>query len=96
MKVNKQIQEEYSFRRTGRTTRIIDSLIQEIFLTGSCIVRDHKGNLQIYMKQHKDRILKRLEIEHGLTDLDVETILLKDDNGFGYMSYKITLNNIKQ
>lgn len=49
----------YHARRTGRTTRIIDSLVQELFKKGSIIVYDH------HTDDHAWNIIKsRLEREH--------------------------------
>lgn len=48
------IEESEGERRTGRSTRIIDDIIQQLFTTGTAIVKDHKGdmvdNLAIYKK----------------------------------------------
>jgi hypothetical protein len=55
-------------RRDGNTTRLIDNAIQILFRGDICVVRDHcddgnndHANLDLF-----ERILKRLESEHGL------------------------------
>ena len=53
-------------RSTGRTTRIIDKCIQQLFQTGECTIIDHSG------QRHSnwlimDRIVRRLMIEHEIS-----------------------------
>ena len=56
----------FNYRRTGRTTRIIDNAIQKLFEDGEITVRDHYGT-----RQADERvffiIIDRLEREHGIT-----------------------------
>lgn len=57
-------------RRTGRTTRIVDATIQELFKTGKCIVCDHfVGQGMSDMQKASDRaaglVARRLELEHA-------------------------------
>lgn len=55
---------EIIYRRTGRTTRIIDHSIQELFKTGECTVYDHYNKWESRMRVAK--IMKRrLDAEHG-------------------------------
>lgn len=56
-------------RLTGKTTRLADKYIQELFTTGKCHVVDHEpvfNNSEYLM----DKILNRLNVEHfrGLFD----------------------------
>lgn len=58
-------------RRTGRTTRIVDALIQDFFTTGRCLVKDH------YWTSQADRLvlkktLRRLSVEHELNESDLK------------------------
>ena len=57
-------------RRTGRTTRLADEYIQQLFEMGKIDVEDHfQGN--VYGDQCLfDRIVKRLEYEHGIYKKD--------------------------
>jgi hypothetical protein len=52
-------------RRMGNTTRLIDSYVQDFFIKGMCITKDHhntrKSDLRIF-----DLVLKRLEGEHNI------------------------------
>ena len=55
-------------RRSGRTTRIIDDAIQDLFHTGECHVWDHykdgkdaQRNKEVFML-----VLRRLQNEHKL------------------------------
>lgn len=61
-----------SGRRSGRTTRIVDSLVQELFTTGKCQVYDHFGTrndaIDVFHK-----VLFRLKHEHEHTYPEVET-----------------------
>jgi hypothetical protein len=64
-------------RQSGRTTRIVDDLVQELFSTGQTIVIDHFGS------GNADRIAldilkKRLFYEHGLLqDVHYRTTYLR-------------------
>jgi len=60
-------------RRSGRSTRIIDELIQELFTKGECIIWDHahradaNGNPTNMALEHTtNAILSRLYNEHNL------------------------------
>lgn len=55
---------KYSGRRTGRTCRIIDACIQDIFRKGVCFVRDHHPSRNAD-KDAFERLLRRLTNEHG-------------------------------
>ena len=53
-------------RRSGRTTRLVDDAIQDLFHTGECHVRDHykdgkdtQRNKEVFML-----VLRRLQNEH--------------------------------
>jgi hypothetical protein len=53
-------------RQTGRTTRIIDKCIQELFQAGECTIMDHSG------QRHSnwmimDRVVRRLMMEHEIS-----------------------------
>lgn len=53
-------------RRSGRTTRIADRLIQELFTTGKCEVSDHFGNGYKNRRRVFEILTKRLLVEHKL------------------------------
>lgn len=59
---------EDTLRRTGRTTRLVDIYIQDLFTKNECRCLDHyqygshrEANLNLMR-----RVTKRLEFEHGL------------------------------
>ena len=70
-------------RGTGRTTRLVDEAIQNLFNNGRCIAFDHWPDRQA---DHClfERIIKRLEFEHHkskddlVIDINRMTISLKD------------------
>lgn len=55
-------------RRTGRTTRIVDAAIQELFKTGKCTVVDHFGGTHLEARRASMRafeiVIDRLYREH--------------------------------
>jgi hypothetical protein len=51
-------------RRSGRTTRIVDQAIQELFKNGYVFCRDHYPSKQMTEYVFK-KVLKRLDFEHG-------------------------------
>jgi hypothetical protein len=53
-----------SGRMSGKTTRIIDSLIQELFETGKCTCINEINNSKLNLFT-MDRVLRRLELEHS-------------------------------
>ena len=57
---------EDKYRRTGRTTRLIDNYIQELFKNKRIVVKDHyqNGN-DIHINEFLvDSIMRRLALEH--------------------------------
>jgi len=52
-------------RRTGRTTRLADDMIQELFKEGEVCVKDHCDNNR-YHDWLTERILNRLKFEHNI------------------------------
>lgn len=59
-------------RRSGRTTRMIDEMVQELFTNGSVGIRDHHATtdmrvLQNLRNDNMKKILNRLASEHHLT-----------------------------
>ena len=57
-------------RRSGRTTRIVDAAIQELFNTGKCTVFDHfVGQGMVDAERASKRaaylVARRLELEHA-------------------------------
>jgi hypothetical protein len=65
-------------RATGKTTRIIDNLIQELMITGQCRVYDHNP-LQNSQKLVLDKVIARLNLEHPGCELIVnkEELIIK-------------------
>lgn len=59
-------------RRTGRTTRLVDQLVQDFFTTGRAVVLDHwwHGKQDMGEVQSKEYILnvflRRLKFEHDI------------------------------
>lgn len=50
-------------RATDKSTREIDNAVQELFMTGECIIIDHHGTIQANENTFR-RLLGRLEFEH--------------------------------
>lgn len=63
-----------SGRRTGRTTRIVDKLIQDLFDNGACYFYDHFPTNDAKMNVHSI-IINRLKNEHGITSKDLKVDL---------------------
>lgn len=67
---------DHYLRATGRTTRIIDQCVQEIFKNGYTIFKDHydtdKSNMML-----AEKIINRVKMEHNI-DLKVNKLM----NGF--------------
>lgn len=51
-------------RATGRTTRLADAFIQELFKTGHTKIYDHYNSRQAHFRLF-NIICQRLELEHG-------------------------------
>jgi hypothetical protein len=58
-------------RRSGRTTRIVDKLIQNLFTDGFVVCQDHypSHDMELYVMR---KILQRLNIEHHIADNQVQ------------------------
>lgn len=70
-------------RRTGRTTRIVDQCIQELFTEGVTKVVDHTNNHVSNSRLWK-RLLHRLSFEHNCypkSDLEIDGDILKLNRG---------------
>lgn len=61
-------------RRTGRTTRIVDKLIQDFFNNGACYFYDHFQTNDARMNVHSI-IINRLKNEHGIKPDEVKVDL---------------------
>lgn len=59
----KDIQDRTELRASGRTTRMADAYIQQLFKDGSIIVRDHYNEFRTHELLYF-RVLDRLNIEH--------------------------------
>lgn len=57
-------------RRTGRTTRLVDSFINELFTQGQVKVYDHHPLNHSSLMVLK-MVLKRLKSEHGIDESDL-------------------------
>lgn len=58
-------EEEDPYRKTGRTTRIVNRCIEELFVNGYTIVKDHHDS----MNSHRlvaNTIAERVKAEHGV------------------------------
>ncbi len=51
-------------RMTGKTTRLVDSYIQHLFVFGWVIIMDHQGDKNTHDEIFR-RTINRLEMEHG-------------------------------
>ena len=70
IKFGNGIDESNGYRRSGRTTRMIDKSIQQFFDEGVCEVYDHHGTREAD-KLIMQKILKRLHYEHGISESDI-------------------------
>lgn len=57
--------------RSGRTTRIVDKLIQDFFNNGACYIYDHHGTRDAAMNVQK-LFLGRLKWEHGIKSYEIK------------------------
>jgi hypothetical protein len=55
---------EIIWRRTGRSTRIVDAAIQQLFLIGEVAIRDHYDRTEVH-QQLANKMKRRLDMEHG-------------------------------
>lgn len=62
-------------RGTGRSTRQIDDAVQDLFMTGECVIIDHHGDRES-SRFTFDKLLKRLQFEHAgiMNTLEVDMI----------------------
>lgn len=87
-------------RRTGRTTRLADGYIQDLFKDKKIVVVDHfqdgtRKTNEITSKRLTDIIMKRLAYEHQLSDPYVKVIAPGQYiNSDGY--YKIELITVSK
>ena len=72
-------------RKTGKSTREIDDAVQELFMTGECIIIDHHGTRRASEFTFR-RLLRRLEFEHP----HIISKLTIDENNF-----RIRIKNFK-
>ena len=65
-----------NMRGTGRSTRLADKAIQDLFVNGFCIVQDHHREGRDYSRFLMDKILARLKTEHkvNMEDLNIHTL----------------------
>lgn len=82
-------------RRSGRTTRIIDQAIQDLFNNGSTLVLDHHRTEKMDERTFKI-FLKRLHNEHQIVEnhliIDYDSLLVKLD----YAPYSIWERNLRE
>lgn len=55
---------EILYRRSGRTTRIVDRLIQQLYTTGEAIARDHDNRTESH-RRVATLMKRRLDTEQG-------------------------------
>jgi hypothetical protein len=56
-------------RYSGRSTRLIDSYIQGLFMNGTVTIKDHQGTAQSD-RWLADRVMRRLSYEHRRVRVD--------------------------
>lgn len=66
-------------RRSGRTTRIVDSAIQNLFNKGFCILSDHHKGTNQSTIDILDRFIKRFELEHGDSSKLLKVSKIRDE-----------------
>ena len=66
-------------RRTGRTTRLIDDAIQDLFHTGKCVIWDHyeNGKNNSANQMVLDKTLVRLQNEHPLIMREISVNIME-------------------
>jgi hypothetical protein len=65
-------------RATGRTTRIIDNLIQELFTTGKCTCIDHYDTPES-SRFLAEKVVRRMTYEHS------QKVIITYLNGYSYI-----------
>ncbi len=55
---------EILYRRSGRTTRIVDRLIQRLYTTGEAVAYDHHNKMESHHRL-AGLVKRRLDMEHG-------------------------------
>lgn len=68
-------------RRTGKTTRIIDRIIQELFKNKKAFIYESRTDLSIN-ENLKKRVLQRLHVEHEYVQYSVYSVLDSGINCF--------------
>ena len=72
----KKMEYEASLRATGRTTRLIDDYVQELFKRGEVILRDHHENGEGYRANGilTIKFKDRMRLEHKSVEVKYNTI----------------------
>lgn len=70
-----EVKPETYGRRSGRTTRMVDSLIQWYFREGYVICRDHHDS-EMAHRGIAEKVRERLRTEHNFYELKIEKIML--------------------
>lgn len=82
-------------RQTGRTTRIIQYVVEQLFNVGTCIATDHvvyehKPTFEM-LKHFQESVIKEMDIKsHGTKK--IKTTLITVDN-HPYIKFEISLND---
>ena len=65
-----------NMKGTGRSTRLVDKAIQDLFVNGFCIVQDHHREGRDDSRVLMDKVLARLKTEHkvNMEDLNIHTL----------------------
>lgn len=65
-------------RGTGRSTRLADRAIQDLFVNGFCIVQDHHREGRDASRVLMDKVLARLKAEHKVNMEDLNIHILNE------------------
>ena len=67
-----------NMRGTGRSTRLADKAIQDLFVNGFCIVQDHHREGRDASRVLMDKVLARLKAEHKVNMEDLNIHILNE------------------
>ena len=83
---------DFGIRRSGRSTRIVDAAMQELFEKGYVQIFDHIDKVQCDQMLF-DRFLRRLESEHGF---QVSQMEFSVDKGMRRVKWLAHPDNLKR
>jgi hypothetical protein len=85
-------------RRTGRTTRIVNHIVEQLMGVGGCIATDHAAfendgfNIQSLEKSIVDKVLDAYNAKNKHSNSKIEKTIF-DYNGIPAVHFKVVNNN---